>query len=161
MSRFHFIFCLLLSSLMVVAKPDPGFIRSEAREMIAVCNSFTFLDLYQNDAEIIPAGYEKRYTSGTFGMDNKYQVYVKDDMAVISFRGSTDKQLSWIENMYASMIPATGTILLEGEKFTYCFARDSGAAGHSGYALGIAFLHNELIYQIKNFNREEIGRAHV
>ena len=121
-----------------------------------ICNSFTYLDLYQDDEEILPEGYDKRYTSGTFGMDNKYQVYVKENIAVINFRGSTDKQLSWIENFHASMIPAKGMIKVEGRRFDYCFAKDSGAAVHSGYALGIAFLEQELMSWIKMLNHEGI-----
>jgi len=124
--------------------------------MIMICNSFTYIELYQDDKNILPEGYEKRYTSGTFGMDNKYQVYVKENIAVINFRGSTDKQLSWVENFHASMIPAKGVITVNGKRFEYCFAKDSAAAVHSGYALGIAFLEQELMYQIKSLNREGI-----
>lgn len=124
--------------------------------MLAICNSFTFIDLYGSDAEIIPRGYLKKYTSGTFGMDNRYQVYVKGDVAVINFRGSTEKQVSWIENFYASMIPASGTMKIDGEKFNYCFADDTASAVHSGYALGIAFLHAELLYQINILNKDGI-----
>jgi len=138
------------------AKLEPGFDKTEAREMIMICNSFTYLDLYEDDEDILPDGYEKRYTSGTFGMDNKYQVYVKGNIAVINFRGSTDKQLSWIQNFHASMIPAKGVIKVNGKKFDYCFAKDTAAAVHSGYALGIAFLEQELMVQIKSLNNEGI-----
>jgi len=124
--------------------------------MIMICNSFTYLELYQDDKDILPEGYEKRYTSGTFGMDNRYQIYVKGNIAVINFRGSTDKQLSWIENFHASMIPAKGFMRIEGRGFEYCFAKDTAAAVHSGYALGIGFLEQELMFQIKKLNREGI-----
>ena len=50
----------------------------------------------------------------------------------------SEKQLSWIGNFYASMIPASGTMKVDGEKFKYCFAKDTAAAVHSGYALSIA-----------------------
>ena len=156
MIKYTFIFLFLLSSITVFGKLQPGFDKTEARDMIAICNSFTFLDLYQSDAAIIPAGYDKRYTSGTFGMDNKYQLYVKGDVAVINFRGSTEKQLSWVQNFYASMIPAKGIIKVDGNSFEYCFAKNPNAAVHSGYALGIAFIHTELLYQIKILNKDGI-----
>jgi len=124
--------------------------------MIMICNSFTYLDIYNDDEDILPEGYEKRYTSGTFGMDNKYQIYVKGNVAVINFRGSTDKQLSWIENFHASMIPANGFMRVEGRRFEYCFAKDTAAAVHSGYALGIAFLEQELMFQINQLNHNGI-----
>jgi hypothetical protein len=134
----------------------PGFKKEEMRDMIAICNSFTFIDLYKSDQAIIPEGYRKVYTSGAFGMDNKYQVYKKGDFAVISFRGSTDKQVSWLENIYASMIPAKGTIVVEGENFKYNFASDTAAAVHSGYALGVAFMHLDLIDRIQTLNNDGI-----
>ncbi len=133
-----------------------GFEKGEAKDMIAICNSFTFLDLYNSDNAIIPKGYKKRYTSGVFGMDNKYQIFQKESVAVINFRGSTDKQLSWIENIYSAMIPAKGIIEVEGDKFEYCFAINDSAAVHSGYALGIGYLYKDLIYQINILNHEGI-----
>ncbi len=157
MPRILFILFFFHLSFFCLADLQPGFDKAEARDLIAICNSFTFLDLYQTDEAILPPGYEKRYTSGIFGLDNKYQIYVKGDVAVINFRGSTEKQLSWIQNIYASMIPAKGIIKMEGDKFEYCFAKDTSAAVHSGYTLGIAFLHRELLYQIKNLNREGIN----
>ncbi len=135
---------------------QPGFDKTEARDMLAICNSFTFIDLYGSDEKIIPAGYIKKYTSGIFGMDNRYQIYVNGEVAVINFRGSTEKQLSWIQNFYASMIPAKGVMTVDGEKFNYCFAKDKEAAVHSGYALGIAFLYKELLFQIDNLNARGI-----
>lgn len=124
--------------------------------MIAICNSFTFLEIYHSDSVILPSGYKKIYTSGVFGMDNKYQVYQKDNVAVINLRGSTDEQISWVENIYSAMIPAKGTIQIEGEKIKYSFARESGAAVHSGYALAIAYLQKELLDRVSILNREGI-----
>lgn len=138
------------------AQLKEGFNKEEVRDMIAICNSFSFLDLYASDAEIIPASYKKKYTSGVFGMDNKYQIYQKGPVAVINFRGSTDKKNSWLENIYSAMIPAKGTIKVSGESFDYCFAKDTGAAVHAGYALGIAFLHKDLLDRINNLNRDGI-----
>jgi hypothetical protein len=64
------------------------FDKEEALDMIALCNSFSFIELYNSDSMIIPKGYEKIYTSGVLGMENKYQVYKKGKIAVICFRGS-------------------------------------------------------------------------
>lgn len=138
------------------AQLKEGFDKKEARDMIALCNSFTFLDIYNSDTEIIPPAYKKKYTSGVFGMDNKYQIYQRETVAVINFRGSTDKKNSWIENIYSVMIPAKGTINISGENFDYCFAKDAGAAVHAGYALGIAFLYKDLLHHIHELNREGI-----
>lgn len=134
----------------------PGFEKKEILDMIKICNSFTFLDLYNTDATILPKGYKKIYTSGIFGMDNKFQLYQKDNLVVINLRGSTNKKVSWLANIYSAMIPATGTINISGEDFNYCFAQDTNAAVHSGYALAIAYLHKDLLYHISNLNRNGI-----
>jgi hypothetical protein len=149
-SFFIFLFSQVSADLF------PGFNKQEAKEMLALCNSFTFIDLYNSDAEIIPSGYEKVYTSGIFGMDNKFQIYKHGNVAVINFRGSTDKKVSWIENIYSSMIPARGSIKASGEVFNYCFAEDTNAAVHAGYALSIAYLANDIIFHIDLLNKEGI-----
>jgi len=150
--------CLLVVSSYVGAYAQllPGFAKEEARDMIAICNSFTFIDLYNSDAEILPAGYQKIYTSGVFGMDNKFQIYQKDKIVVINLRGSTDKKISWLENVYSAMIPAKGTIKISGENVPYVFANDPQAAVHSGYALAIAYLSNDIIFHINNMNRSGV-----
>ncbi len=144
-------FSLLCLSLS--AKLQPGFDKQEALEMIQLCNSYSFIELYNNDDEIIPQGYEKTYSSGVFGMDNMFQVYTSDrGYAVINLRGSTDKKISWMENFYSAMIPSTGTIQIKDRSIDYKFAEDTAAHVHAGYALGIAYLNDDIIFHIKHLN---------
>ena len=151
MKLLSFIFFFVIS-LKCFAQLDTV----ELRDMIAICNSFTFIDLYNSDANILPAKYKKDYTSGVFGMDNKFQIYKCGNVAVINLRGSTDKKSSWLENIYSAMIPAKGRITVSGENFDYCFSKDADASVHAGYALGLAFLHKEILYHITNLNKEGI-----
>jgi hypothetical protein len=153
MIRAAFILISVISCFHSQAQLAPGFVKEEARDMIAICNSFTFIDLYNSDADILPAGYKKVYTSGVFGMDNKFQIYEKGHVAIINLRGSTDKKISWLENVYSAMIPAKGVIKIAGENVPYVFAKDPAAAVHSGYALAIAYLSNDIIFHINNLNR--------
>ncbi|MEP7168116.1 MAG: hypothetical protein ABI855_01975 [Bacteroidota bacterium] len=146
----------IILSIPSFAQLKPGFSKEEARDMLAICNSFTFLDLYNSDLEIIPRAYKKKYTSGVFGMDNKYQIYQNGRVAVINFRGSTDKEASWLENIYSAMIPAKGVMEIAGEKIDYCFANDEAAAVHSGYALGIACLSKDIIDRVNNLNLQGV-----
>ena len=151
MKRTIIILCVFLSY-----KTFGQFDKTELLNMIAICNSYTFLELYNSDKEILPAGFKKIYTSPELGMDNKFQIYTKQNLAVINLRGSTAKKSSWLENIYSAMIPSTGTMTLSGEKFAYCFAKDTAAAVHAGYALAIAFLHKDIIRQIDLLNKEGI-----
>jgi triacylglycerol lipase len=147
---------LFLTGIQSFAQLEYGFKKEEARDLMAICNSFSFIELYNNDKEILPEGYQKIYTSGVFGMENKYQIFTRGDIAVISFRGSIGKTLSWLENINSAMIPAQGVIKISGEDFNYCFARDTAAAVHSGYALGLAYLSKDLLYHINILNNQGI-----
>lgn len=62
MTKSSFLLIAFLVAFQCSAKLEPGFDKAEAKDMIAICNSFTFLDLYNDDARILPSGYEKRYT---------------------------------------------------------------------------------------------------
>ncbi len=146
----------LFAAISSFAQLKGGFSATETKEMIALCNSYTFLDLYNSDAAIIPAGWKKIYTSGVFGMDNKYQVYRKGDLAALNFRGSTEKSISWMENIYSAMIPANGQMVLQGDTFNYRFSDESKAAVHAGYALGIGYLAKDIIHQIAYLNSQNV-----
>ena len=58
------------------AQVKPGFEPSEARDMIAICNSFSFLKQYHNDDAIRPKGYERIYTSDI--IVGPYKGYMKE-----------------------------------------------------------------------------------
>lgn len=147
------IIAVSLYCLTAAAQVRPGFDKQEALDMIKICNSFTFIELYNSDADIVPEGYEKIYTSGVFGMDNKFQIYTSDrGYAVINMRGSTDKKISWMENFYSAMIPSTETIRVKDRTIDYKMAADTAAHIHAGYALGIAYMSDNLIFHIKHLN---------
>ena len=138
------------------SKIESGFNKYELRDMIAICHSYTFLDIYGSDEAIIPEGYERRFTSETFDLDNKFQVYTKGKTAVFNLRGSTDKKPSWLENFYASMIPTKGVIEIGGIEYPYDLKMRKEAAVHGGYVLGITYIITDVIEQIHLLNAEGI-----
>jgi hypothetical protein len=153
-----FLFLLAIAvSIQSSGQLEYGYNKDEARDMISLCNSFSFIEMFNSDAEILPKGYVKVYTSGVFGMDNRYEIFEKGDIAVIAFRGTIGKRLSVLENANSAMIPAQGVIKIAGEDFSYCFAKDTAAYVHSGYALGMAYLSKDLIYHINVLNNKGIN----
>lgn len=140
---------LILMSYSGRAQLKPGFDPSEARDMIALCNSFTFLDLYGTDEAIIPEGYERVYASSSIGMDNLFQVYRKNKIGVINLRGSTANKDSWMENFYSVMVSAKDTIIIDGISHPYVFGIRDSASVHAGYALAITFLADSIVTQIR------------
>ncbi len=156
-STFVFLF------LNVHAQHTPGFDAKEARDLIQLCNSFTYLDLEGSDEAIIPADYKRVYTSPVTGMDNLFQVYVHSSgtRAVIHFRGSTDQKSSWLENMYSSLVPASDTIFKGETPFLYTCALTPGAAIHAGYILGLSYCSDELVKQIQSLNKQGIYTIYI
>ena len=154
--KMLFLALSLIFSTYTFCQLREGFNPDEVKICISMCNSYTFLDLYGSDTKILPKGYKKVYTSPVMGMDNKFQVYESVNLAVINFRGSTDQVTSWIENMYSAMVPAKGVITLGKTKHPYCFARDTGTAVHSGYALAVVIMSNTIIEQIEMLNKKGI-----
>jgi len=133
-----------------------GFDPDEARDLISICNSYTFLKLYGSDSLILPENYKKVFTSDVAGLDNVFQVYEGNNIGVINFRGSTTNASSWIENVYSAMIPSSGVIKIGSENKTYKFATDIAASVHSGYALAVVILSPIIIEQIKKLNDKHI-----
>lgn len=149
-------FLVCLTTITAKAQLSSGLNPTEAKEMIMLCNSYTYLDLYKNDEAIIPHGYKCIYTSPVIGMDNKFQVYTKGKTGILNFRGSTDKKISWMENLYAAMIPVKGEIKYGEQTFSYKFAKDTAARVHSGFTLALAYLHDDVIDQINKLNDQGI-----
>jgi len=154
--RVVFVILFLSSSLGAFAQLKPGFNANEATSTIAMCNSFNFIKQFGSNKNIIPEHYNKHYASDVFGMDNKFEVYTNDTTAIINYRGSTDKMISWVENFYSAMIPAKGTIVIDEEVHDYIFANNDKASVHAGYGLTVVMLSNEMITQIKALNAKGI-----
>jgi len=146
----------LLSSIPSFGQLKSGFNTNEAQHTIAMCNSYNFIKQFNSDQTIIPNGYNLSYTSAVMSMDNKFQVYEDGKIGVINYRGSTDSVISWVENCYSAMIPASGTITIDGEAFEYAFAKEETAAVHAGYGLTIVVLSDVLKAQIKALNSKGI-----
>ncbi|KAB1068098.1 lipase family protein [Tamlana haliotis] len=154
--RIFIAFVFLLNSLGVSSQMTAGFNANEAVTAIAFCNSFNFKEQFQSNKAIIPEGFQLRHTSDIMSMDNKFEVYQNDSIGIINYRGSTAKLISWIENCYSAMIPASGSMMLNEETYNYKFAEAEKAAVHAGYALTVVIISEDLIEQIKALNQSGI-----
>ena len=150
------LFLLIIEFSCLFGQKSPKFNTREAADMLALCTSYTFQELYGDDSEIIPEGYKRYYQSEPVGMDNMYQIYIKDTIAVINFRGSTSEMVSWWENFHAAMIPASGEIRGDLGTYTYDFALTEGATVHSGYSLGLVFLSLDIEAQMDSLRNKGI-----
>ncbi|MFZ1330740.1 MAG: hypothetical protein WAR83_01045 [Flavobacteriales bacterium] len=144
---------LVLNSTGLYGQLQSGFQPDEARDMIMLCNTHTFIDLYGSDEKMIPDGYTRIYSSVATPLDTKFEVFRKGNVGVIEFRGSTANMMSWMVNVHSSMIPAEGRMVINGNKFDYEFAEDTSAAVHAGFALVIGTIADEILGQLKELHK--------
>lgn len=100
-----------------------------------------------------PAGYTLRYRSTATPMFNRWDLWTREDgVVIISIRGTVGQMNSWMENFYAGMIPATGTLKFgDSSSFRYRLAKDSNAYVHAGWTLGLAGIAPDIVQHIKDY----------
>lgn len=121
----------------------PGFEKTEFIDMLRVCAGF-----YDDKPPIdLPTRYRRVYRSPIVGLDNRWELWRRDDgVGVVSLRGTTLNAVSWLENFYAAMVPATGQLQLGAtETFTYKLAKNPRAAVHAGWVIGMAYLAKDIL----------------
>jgi hypothetical protein len=127
---------------------EPGFDKAEFLELLKI-SSRQGDSLYNPDLPA-PQKFEKIYRSKSIGLDNRWDLWVSaDSKAVISIRGTTVEQVSWLENFYAAMVPAKGELTLSNDfRFNYHLSDDSKAAVHAGWLIATAFLTRDIMPKI-------------
>ncbi|RSK39757.1 lipase family protein [Mangrovimonas spongiae] len=151
------IIIIMLTTTFCFSQFKTGFKNEEAISSIALCNTFNFDKQFNSHDAILPEAFTLNYDSGIMSMDNKFRVFDNDKYGVISFRGSTDKMVSWVENCYAAMIPAKGNMTIKEKDYNYTFTQVDSAAVHSGYALTVVMLSKDIIEQVKTLNEKGIS----
>lgn len=137
---------------------QPGFDGKEYLDMLSIA-------FQRYDSSIInprippPADYSIAYQSPESGLRNRWNMWYRNDhaAAVISIRGTVGALASWLENFYAAMIPATGSLQLnDSTVFKYQLAADDRAAVHTGWVVGLASFAPDIVAHIKQAYRQGI-----
>ena len=90
-----------------------------------------------------PENFKFVYRSPVVAFDNIWDLWIHKEkrVALIAIQGSIQTEASFLANLYAAMIPATGEMQLEKDfKFAYKLAANPNAAVHVGWFLAMAFL---------------------
>ncbi len=98
-----------------------------------------------------PVYYQRTYRSPAGPLKNRWELWESNDhhTAVISIRGSTADNVSWLENFYAAMVPASGTLhISDNNTFNYHLADDPRASVHIGWLLGMADISATVVQKI-------------
>jgi len=101
-----------------------------------------------------PEDYRMVYRSDSAGLDNRWDLWLRDDsVGVISIRGTTIQTNSWAEDFYAEMVPANGSIIIDSNfVFIYKLAEYPGAAVHAGWLTGLAYLSGGIVEKINQYH---------
>ncbi|MBS1653803.1 MAG: lipase family protein [Bacteroidetes bacterium] len=152
--RLNFTFLFVLLSFLVSAqtKLQPGFDGKEYTELLSLAfNGNSIADSAErfNTKDT----YHLEYISKEVGLMNRWSLFLRDDnVAVINLRGTVNHTASWLENFYAAMIPASGSLQVnDSTVFNYQFAADQKAMVHTGWALGIAYLAPDIEQKINYY----------
>ncbi len=144
--------CLLFTVAAYAQQLKPGF---DVEEYTGVLERSAFSMPGSTPDITLPkqTQFHKVYSSPDAGMHNQWSMWLNTDntVLIIHLRGSVATPDSWIENFYAAMIPATGTLQLDNKTtFNYKFAADPKAMVHVGWAVGIGSLAQDITEHLKN-----------
>jgi len=126
----------------------PGFDKAEYTEMLKIAASIG--DIPLANSMPAPDHFSLSYRSPVTGLDNRWSLWANDaNIVVISIRGTTASSTSWLENFYAAMVPANGSMKITGDyTFNYKLAENSRAAVHVGWLLATGFMSRDILVRI-------------
>lgn len=126
-------------------KFSAGFDAKECDELLAL--NVAFLDTTKADNfNGFQSGYKFLYRSQNIGLDNAWDLWVREDSTiVILLRGTTANPKSILADFYCAMMPAKGQVRLANNKnITYHLADDERAAVHAGFLIGFSYLSDDI-----------------
>jgi hypothetical protein len=123
----------------------PGFSYQEYIKMVQILAYQ--VDTPWTDVRIeYPNEYRLDYRSNEVALLNRWDLWISNDsIVVIAIRGTVGDFRSWLENFYAAMVPATGNLRIEDEKyFNYKLSSDEKSAVHIGWLLALAYMSPQI-----------------
>jgi len=129
-------------------KLKPGFNEIEYTEMLKI--SACVSDTPWVNQRFVPEVFRLIYRSPVTGLDNRWDLWADSrNTAVISVRGTTGKNESWLENFYAAMVPASGKLVLsKDQEFEYKLSDNPRAAVHIGWLMATGFISKGVLNKI-------------
>lgn len=148
-----FLFLLLFSCFRLPAQLRPGFDKAEYLDLLRVSAQFGDTP-YASRLPPSP-GYRMAYRSPVVGLQNRWDLWSgPSGTGIISVRGTTQNEVSWLENFYAAMVPAKGSMQLEKDyRFDYELASNPSAAVHVGWLVATGFLSRDMLPKIDSAYR--------
>ena len=155
--KYYCIAFMLFLSLAVKAQLKPGFDANEYLELLRITRQQAG-DTLKGDFTPKPIQYHRVYRSPEGPLKNRWDLWLdaQNNTAVISIRGTANDEISWFENFYAGMVPASGQLhISDTTTFNYHLANDPRAGVHIGWLLGLASLSKTIIPKIKELYQSQ------
>ncbi len=150
LKAFVILFAVLFAVNQVTAQHlIPGFDKQEYKELMLVSVQSAADSLYSSKYPK-PEHFSMLYQSNPIGLDNSWDLWQDErGVACISIRGTTLKQISWLANFYAAMVPAKGELQLrKNDTFRYQLADNPEASVHAGWLVCMAVLSEEILPKV-------------
>jgi hypothetical protein len=151
MKLFQSLFILFLigcTNFTFAQKLSPGFDKNEFIELLKIGSRTTTDSSWYGNVKDPESALI--YQSKSTGFDNIWQLWMrKDSIPIISIRGTTKTEVSFLANFYAAMVSAKGALHLSDDfTFKYNLSEDPKAAVHIGYLISMAYLSGDIISKI-------------
>ena len=148
--KYFLLLFFLANAFTASAQLKPNFDAQEFLELLRISRQQT--DTLKGDLTPKPLRYKRIYRSAVGPLLNRWELWTDaNKTAVISIRGTTEESLSWLENFYAAMVPATGQLHIDDSTtFNYKLANNPKAAVHIGWLLGMAYLSKSILPHISS-----------
>lgn len=149
MKKSLLISCLILPQCVIGQVLKPGFDKAEYIETLKI-NEKVHTPLEDwNKKQTLPApeAFNFIYRSPVVALDNLWDLWIHKNksVAVIAVRGSIQTEASYLANLYAVMIPATGELQLDNDvNFNYKLADHPHAAVQVGWFVAMAYLSKSI-----------------
>jgi hypothetical protein len=156
MKKHTYLSCVLLGLCFAILSSvahaqtafKPGFDKGEFLELLKISSRQG--DSLYNPALPAPQQFKMIYRSPAMGFDNRWDLWISENKTVcISIRGTTVKEVSWLDNFYAAMSPAQGTLKISDDfVYDYKLSHNPKAAVHTGWLISTAFLSRDIAPKI-------------
>jgi len=127
----------------------PGFDAQEYDDLLRL--NFAFLDTTPGNhfEQLLPL-HRFVYRSASVGLDNVWDLWVRQDSTVIVLlRGTTADPRSILADFLCAMSPAEGHIVLApGDTLNYQLATHPRAAVHTGFLIGFGYLAKDMLPKV-------------
>lgn len=121
------------------------------------CDALLRLNQFTIDSNLASGFYEnhtllfqRKYKSDSIGLDNAWQLWIREDSTlIILLQGTTADAKSILSDFYCAMLPSTGIIHYSStDSFSYQLAKDPRAAVHAGFMVGFSYLAKDMAPKI-------------